>query len=250
MRRFTVICKIEMLLFLRDFFGCFFTLVFPLLMLFLFGGIYGNEPLFPGSTTGAMDSSVPAYCVMVMGVTGLMAFPLTLAACKEKKIYKRYDATPVGKKIILAAQAAVNLLMTLIGIGLLLFAGKLIYHVKISGGAFSICTAILISAASMFSLGFLFTAVAKDAKTANLLCYLFYFVMLFLSGVTVPDMLFPDNMKKIAKIFPMTHAVDLMQGVFGGDSLKAQGQELLILSALIVVCFTAGAFFYRKRDWT
>ena len=73
MRRFAIICRTEFLLFIRDFFGFFFTLIFPLLMLLLFGGIYGNAPIYQGAQTGWMDLSVPAYSVMIMGVTGLLS---------------------------------------------------------------------------------------------------------------------------------------------------------------------------------
>lgn len=98
MKRFMTIFEIELRLFTRDFFGFFFTLVFPVLMLLLFGGIYGNTPIYEGADLRMMDVSVPAYSVMVIGVTGLMSLPLTLAGYKEKKIYKRFDASPVGKK--------------------------------------------------------------------------------------------------------------------------------------------------------
>lgn len=77
MKVFTVICKTELKLFLRDFFSFFFALVFPVLMLLLFGGIYGNAPVYEGTDTGMMDISVPAYAVMVTGVTGLMSLPLS-----------------------------------------------------------------------------------------------------------------------------------------------------------------------------
>ena len=85
MRRFAVICKTELILFTRDFFSFFFTLVFPVLMLLLFGSIYGNTPVYAGADVGIMDISVPAYSVMVTGVTGLMSLPLTLSGYKERK---------------------------------------------------------------------------------------------------------------------------------------------------------------------
>lgn len=249
MKRFMTICKIEFILFLRDFFSVFFTLIFPTLMLVLFGGIYGNDPLYPGAELGVMDSSVPAYCVMVIGVTGLMAFPLTLAGYKEKKIYKRFDATPVGKKSIILAQVSVNLVMTFLGIGILLAAGKALYHIQIRGMAAVIWISLLFSVAAMFSLGFLFTALGKDARLTNLLCYLFYFVMLFLSGATIPDMFFSGTVKKIAAFLPMTYAVDLMQGVFAGEGLDGHGKELLILGAVTAGCAAVGAVLYKKKDW-
>ncbi len=250
MRKFMVICNMETRLFVRDFFGFFFALVFPLLMLFLFGGIFGNEPFSDGAGLGMMDVTVPAYSVMVIGVTGLMSLPLTLSGYKEKKIYKRFDATPAGKKSIIAAQVFVNLVMTLVGIVILLTAGRILYHIQIRGDFLSICVSMLLSIAAMFSLGFFLTAAGRDYKGTNLLCYVVYFLMLFLSGATMPDQMFPETMKNISQCLPMTHAVDLMQGVFAGDSLRLHGREFLILGLLTVICTAAGAVLYSRKDWT
>lgn len=250
MKRFLFTCKIEFLLMVRNFFGFFFGLVFPLMMLLLFGTIFGNNPIAAGSDLRMIDLSIPGYAVMVMGVAGLMSFPLTLAECKEKKIYKRFDATPVGKKHIILAQVVVNLLLTALGIAILLIAGKLLYQLQIQGDLLSVAAAALLSTTAMFAMGFLFTAVGKDAKITHLLCYLFYFIMLFLSGATMPAMLFPESIRRISKLLPMTYAVDLMQGVFSGDSLQMHGKELLVLSSLCFVFYGTGAFLYAKRDWT
>ena len=250
MKPFAVICKIEFRLFLRDFFGVFFALVFPVLMLMLFGGIYGNEPLYEGADFGMMDVSVPAYSVMVIGVTGLMSLPLTMSGYQEKKIYKRFDATPVGKQSIMLAQIIVNFVMTLAGIAVLFIAGNLLYQIQIRGDFLSVSVGLFFSIAAMFSMGFLFTAVGRDFKSTNLLCYLFYFIMLFLSGATIPDMLFPDMMKKISDFLPMTYAVDLMQGTCAGDGLRLHEKELLVLGVSAVVCAAVGGVLYRKKDWT
>lgn len=249
MKGFAVICKMELLLFTRDFFSFFFALVFPVLMLLLFGGIFGNAPIYDGADIGMMDLSVPAYAVMVIGVTGLMSLPLTLAGYQEKKIYKRFDATPAGKKSIMLAQVVVNLIMTLLGILILLIAGKLLYQIQIKGDFCSVCVCIFFSIAAMFSMGFLFTAVGRDSKSTTLLCYLFYFVMLFLSGATMPDMMFPNSIKTFSGLLPMTYAVDFMQGVFAGDSLRLHGKELLVLGLVAVICTAVGAICYRKKDW-
>lgn len=250
MRRFAVVCKAELQLFTRDFFSFFFALVFPVGMLLLFGSIYGNVPLYEGAEVTMMDLSVPAYFVMVTGVTGLMSLPLTVAGYKEKKIYKRFDATPAGKMTVMLAQVFVCFIMTILGILLLLAAGMLLYQVRIRGSFLSVSVSLLFSIGGMFSMGFLFTAVGRDLKSTSLLCYLFYFMMLFLSGATLPKMLFPDSVKKISALLPMTYAVDLMQGVCAGDSLSLHGKELLILGALTVICTAAGALLYRKKDWT
>lgn len=250
MKGFIALCKMELRLFTRDFFSFFFVLVFPVLMLLLFGGIFGNTPIYDGAEVNMMDISVPAYAVMIIGVTGLMSLPLTLSGYKEKKIYKRFDATPAGKKSILAAQVFINLIMTLIGILILLIAGTLFYHIQVRGAFLSVCVSVLFSIAALFSMGFLFTAIGRDLKSTSLICYLFYFIMLFLSGATMPDMLFPDTVKRISGLLPMTYAVDLMQGVFAGDSLRLHGKELMVLGSVTAVCAILGAVLYRKKDWT
>lgn len=250
MKKLAALCKIEFILFTRDFFSFFFSLVFPVLMLLLFGGIYGNEPVYSGADIKMMDVCVPAYSVMIIGVTGLMSLPLSLSGYKEKKIYKRFDASPAGKKAVISAQITVNFIMTLIGISVLLVFGKLIYNIQIKGSFFPICTGLIISIAAMFSMGFLFTAIGRDLKSTSLLCNLFYFIMLFLSGATVPDMLFPEKIKNIAAFLPMTYAVDLMQGLFAGEGLGMHIKEMLILGFAAVIFSFVGAFLYRNKDWT
>ena len=47
MKKLLAVFHIEALLFLRDFYGFFFTFVFPLLMLLLYGSIYGNCLFYP-----------------------------------------------------------------------------------------------------------------------------------------------------------------------------------------------------------
>ena len=74
--------------------------------------------------------------------------------------------------------------------------------------------------------------------------------MLFLSGATIPDMLFPDTMKTVAGFLPMTYAVDLMQGLFSGESFHMYRTELLVLGLSVILLTALGALLYRKKDWT
>ena len=74
--------RVEALLMLREPMATFFILIFPLLVLFVFGSIFGNEP-FPGSTLGAVDVSTPGYMAMVIGTTALMSIPVALATYRD-----------------------------------------------------------------------------------------------------------------------------------------------------------------------
>ena len=74
--------------------------------------------------------------------------------------------------------------------------------------------------------------------------------MLFLSGATMPDMLFPDTLKRVSGLLPMSYAVDLMQGVFAGDAFPLHAKEMLVLGGVTVICTAVGAALYRNKDWT
>lgn len=234
---------------MRDFFAFFFTFAFPVFMLLLYGSIYGNEPTPYFEGQGTMDVSVPAYAAMIIGVTGLMAFPLTISTYKEQKIYKRFDASPVGKGMIMAVQAAVNVSMTVIGFILLFVIGKLVYDIRIQGDWFTIALAMLLSIACIFSLGFFFTALSPSTKINNLLCYISYFVMIFLSGATMPKELFPDVIIKVSKFLPLTHVVNTLQGTFRNAPVGQYRDSLVVLAAVMVFCVAAGALLYKKKSW-
>lgn len=51
----------------------------------------------------------------------------------------------------------------------------------------------------------------------------------------MPDMLFPDTIKRVSGFLPMMYAVDLMRGVFAGDSLSLHGKNYFIESVKIIL---------------
>lgn len=249
MRKLLAVIKIESILFVRDFFGFFFTFFFPVLMLLLYGSIFGNEPTPYFNGLGAMDVSVPAYSAMVIGVTGLMAFPLTLVSYKENKIYKRFDATMAGKRIVLSAQIIVNFLMTIMGFLLLLSVGKLVYHIRIDGSPLAVGLSLLLSIAAVYAVGFFITAVTPNMKICNLLCYICYFTMIFLSGATIPKEILPETLRGFSRVLPLTYAVEALQASFRGAPAEELWRSILILAVVLAAFGGAGALLYKRKSW-
>lgn len=69
---------VKLKLFLREPEAFFFTLIFPLIMLVVFGSIYGNEPtLFLLGGGGAWCGCIsPAYMGLIIAPMGLMTIPI------------------------------------------------------------------------------------------------------------------------------------------------------------------------------
>lgn len=95
MRGFRKLAFVEFKLFMREPEAFFFTLFMPLIMLFVFGSIYGNEPTEFFGGRGSVDFSVPAYIGLVIAVMGMMFIPNAVATYREKGILRRLRTTPI-----------------------------------------------------------------------------------------------------------------------------------------------------------
>jgi ABC-2 type transport system permease protein len=219
----------EAKLFLREPIGAFFTLVFPLMMLFLFGSIYGNEPtpIFGGH--GTIDISIPAYTAMIIATTGLMAITITMATYREKGVLRRLRTTPVSPLVVLAAQVIVVFAMTSLGMLLLVAAGNLVYHVRFEGNALSVLAGFVLSSLSFFGIGFILAGLIPTARTAQIVGMVLLYPMLFLSGAGFPRELLPEGIRRVSVFLPLTYVVNLLRGLWVGE---AWGDHLLDVGVL------------------
>lgn len=237
--------KIELKLFIRTFLSMFFVLVFPSMMLLIFGGIYGNEPSILFDGYGLIDVSVPAYFAMIIIVTGIMNLPLTVCGYRERKILKRFKATPINSIDILLSQIIVNIIMTIVGIAVLLVIGKLVFSLHFMGEIVSMIFVFFFSILSIFSLGFVIASVSSNIKSANAISNIIYFPMLFLSGATIPIEIMPQIMITISKILPATYAVELLKGVWLGENIFNFGINITVLSFLFVFCILISVRMFK-----
>lgn len=235
----------EFKLFSRNFINMFFLLAFPTLMILLFGGIYGNTPNVLYGGVGMVDISVPAYAGMIISVTGLMSLPLTICEYREKKILKRYKATPIKPVYVIVSQVVVHTLMTIVGMALLIVIAKVAFDLHFMGNMVETIFVFLLSTLSVFSIGFLIASLAPNMKAANAIANLVYFPMLFLTGATVPIELLPKVMQRIAEFLPVTHVVSAMKEVWVGDGLSAAWGSIAVLAGVMVVCFGLSIKLFR-----
>ena len=245
MRAFLTVTWTEGKLFLRNFYSPFFSLVFPLMMLFLFGSIYGNEPdeFFGGY--GAMDVSVPSYMGIALGVNGLMTLPLTLSDYRQKKILKRFRATPAGPSLLLFSQLLVNLLMTLIGVAAIIIVGTAVYHVRTPVSMLPFLLALAVGIFAMFSVGFFVASIAPSNRSAVVIANLLYFPMLFLSGAILPVEIFPEGVRKVSQVLPLTHAVKLLRASWISGTLSGDISSIVVLASIGIVFAVVSALLFR-----
>ena len=228
----------EAKLFLREPVGTFFTLAFPLMLLFVFGSIFGNAPSVALNGQGSVDISVPAYTAMIIGTVGMVGLPITVASYRENGVLRRLHTTPINPLIILMAQVIVLLVMALIGMILLILAGRLFYQLQFEGNALSVLAGFVLSIFSFFALGFILAGLMPTARTAQMVGMVLLYPMLFLCGAGYPRELLPETIIKISNYLPLTYVVTLLRGLWVGDSWIMHLPEVLVLSGMLVL----GAF--------
>lgn len=225
----------EAKLFLREPIGAFFTLVFPLMMLFLFGSIYGNKPTSLFNGLGTIDISVPAYTAMIIATTGLLGLTITMSAYRENGVLRRLRTTPISPLLVLVSQVIVLFLMTTFGMVLLIIAGKLVYHIHFYGNALNVILGFILCSLSFFSLGFVLAGLMPTARTAQVVGMVLLYPMLFLSGAGFPRELLPEAIKKISVFLPLTYVVNLLRGLWVGDAWNQHTTDVIVLASILVV---------------
>jgi len=235
----------EAKLFLREPVGAFFTLVFPLMMLFLFGSIYGNEPTSMFGGYGTIDISVPAYTAMIIATAGLMGLTITMAAYRENGILRRLRTTPVSPLAILVAQVIVLFLMTSFGMVLLIIAGRLVYHMRFEGNALNVLAGFTLSSLSFFAIGFVLASLMPTARTAQVVGMVLLYPMLFLSGAGFPRELLPETIKKVSTFLPLTYVVTLLRGLWIGEAWGGHILDVAVLAGILILGVVISAFTFR-----
>lgn len=236
MRAFLKLTWTEAKLLLREPIGVFFTLAFPLMMLFLFGSIYGNKALSIFAGYGSVDVSVPAYTAMIIATSGLLTLSIGMASNRENGVLRRLRATPVRPLIILGAQMAVIFAMTVAGMALLIVAGKIFYNLRFGGNPLDVAAAFVLSSLSFFALGFVLAGLLPTARTAQVTGMVIFYPMLFLSGSTIPLESLPANVRSFARFLPLTHVVTLLRGLWIGEAWNRHYPEVMVLVLLLLIC--------------
>jgi ABC-2 type transport system permease protein len=225
----------ETKLFLREPVGAFFTLIFPLMMLFIFGSIYGNIPSKYFNGLGTVDVSVPAYTAMIIATTSLLGLTITMTSYREKGILRRLRTTPISPLTVLVAQVIVLFLMTLLGMLILIIAGKVVYHLRFEGNAFNVLLGFVLSLLSFFALGFILAGLLPNARTAQVVGMVILYPMLFLSGAGFPRELLPEAIKKVGAFLPLTYVVNLLRGLWVGDPWRLHVTDILVLTSMLII---------------
>jgi ABC-2 type transport system permease protein len=233
---------LELKLFLREPLTVLFALVLPLMVLFVMGGVFGNEAeadFYRG--VGAMDYYLPAYLGLVSAAVGLISLPVHLAGNRERGVLKRYHASSMPAWVVVGAEVLVTFVISAVSGVVLMAVAMPLHDVMAPQSAGKVLAGFLGVSLSFAALGVLLGAVLPTARAAQALGVMLWFVMLMVGGAGPPPEVLTGGMDVVGTLTPLRHAVRVMQdgwlGLDAGLSWLIVGGVLLGSGALSVRFF-------------
>lgn len=223
------------------------TPMYSLLGLFMPTGLLLAIGSIPGMTAVEnghrfIDGWAPSMIVVTLAMLGLQAIPAAVATYRETGVLRRMATTPVHPANLLVAQLLVHVTTALLGIGLLLAVGNVVFDIPAPSDPFGFLLAVALGTVSVFSLGLLSAAVAKTSKTAGGIAMLAFIPILFFGGVYVPRQSLPELVQQIGAYLPP--GVQSLEEAWTGA-----GAQPLQLGALAIGAIGSAALAAKLFRW-
>jgi ABC-2 type transport system permease protein len=244
MRTLAKLTWVEMKLFSREPITVIFSLAFPLVMLLVLAGVFGNEAESEFRDAIPVDYYVPGYLSVVIASVGLIGLPVHLATYRERGILRRLSASSVSPWSLFAAQVTVSFAIAVAGSVLLVVAAALIYDAQLPESPARLVLAFGVSTLSFVSLGFLIGTLLASARAAQAVGLLLFLPMWMLSGAGPPREVMGEGMRVISDALPLTYVVTSLQDAWLG--LGSSVTELLVLAGIVVVSGALSVRFSRS----
>jgi ABC-2 type transport system permease protein len=229
-------------LLLRDYATWGAAVVLPTAILVILGLVFGNKPneFFGGH--GFLDVFTPSLVVLTVATLSVNTMTTRLANYRENGVLRRLSTAPVRPATLLVAELAVNLVATVIAVGLLVVVASLVFGVPWPQNPIAFVVTIGLGTSALFALALLFAAVVPSASAATALGLVVFFAVMFLGGVYLPRYLLPDIVNRIGAFTPP--GVQGLQDAWLGAPIDIA--PLVIMAVITVV---AGAIAARAFRW-
>jgi ABC-2 type transport system permease protein len=198
----------------------------------------------PGSRY--IDFLIPGLLGMNLMNSGMWGIGFALVDMRQRKLLKRFVATPMRRTDFLLALTSSRLVLMVIEIVLLLSLGILVFHMRVLGSLFSILVLATIGAVTFGGLGLLTASRAQKIESVSGLMNLVMMPMWIFSGVFFPAERFPALLQPFIKLLPLTALNDALRAtILQGASLTAQSGRLLVLVLWGGVSFALALRWFR-----
>lgn len=248
MKTFSIWLKIETFRFLREPVTLFFTLIFPVILIFIFGDSFGSEVSPEGFSYS--NSLVAIDLAFLVANFTLMGVGNDLANQKENGIEASMELLPMSAFFRTVVQSIVYLILLFTSLVILcVYVFWRFDNVHFRGSALLFGLFMVIGYFFFVNLTKLITSFHLTARALQLIGSTIFFVMLFSSGIVIQKDSMPAILQPWVDWSPMYVLYKVLESVWNNtiepqEYLQASGYMIL----LTAVCYGLAAAIrsYRK----
>ena len=238
--------------------SAFFTLVFPLILLAVFGTIFGNATIEALGVSMAQFYA-PALAVYAAAAAAYVNLAIATAMARDEGILKRVRGTPLPPWIYMAGRVCSSTWVAFLAIGIMMGVGAAFFGVQLFGRTALAALIVLIAGVAAFSsLGLMVAAIVPNSDATPAVTNATLLPLAFVSNVFIaPSENMPAWVVILGDIFPLKHFAVAFGGAFNptlsgsGFQWSADTGEYAILSHLAVMAAWAlGAAAIALRTFT
>ncbi len=238
--------KGELRLYTRSRELAFFTFMLPIIFFVLLGSVYGDTDRINGYRgPDYLLTGMLGYGVAATAFSGLA---ILLVVRRETGVLKRLRATPLPAPAYIAAVLLTTLIAFAVEAIVLVVLGMVLFDAEFPKSLLSLVAAILLGSSAFALLGIGVSGLVRHAEGASAVITALYLPLTFISGAFFSQQHFPDWLKKIADVLPLTYFIDLLGAVMlTGDSIWDHPKDVAVITAWGLVGVLLAVRFFR---WT
>jgi len=200
----------------------------------------------PGSRY--IDFLIPGLLGMNLLGSGIWGVGFSVVQARQKKLLKRYMATPMRRSHYLLSFILSRLVFLILEVVALVGFGWLLFGVAVRGSFLTLAGVTILGAFAFAGLGLLVASRAKTIEGVSGLMNLVMLPMWILSGTFFSYSRFPDAMIPFVKALPLTALNDTLRAVMvDGAAVTTLGAPIAIVVAWGAVSFVIALKIFRWR---
>jgi ABC-2 type transport system permease protein len=221
--------KGELLLYTRSRELAFFTFLLPMIFFVLLGSTYGSDTVDGVKGSHFLLAGMIGYGAISIAFAGLA---IVVVIRRENGILKRLRATPLPAQTYIAALLCAFLAAFAVEVVGLILLGRVLFGIPVPDRLGSLVLALLLGAVAFCGLGIGITALIRSAEGASAVVNAIYLPAAFLAGAFFSPHHFPQVLRAIADVLPLTYFLRLTRNVMlHGDTIWSQGTNIVVVAA-------------------
>ena len=248
---------VELRTFSREREALVFIFAFPVLLLVIFGAVFGRQDVEGGVTFAQVF--VAGMIASGLFTSSFQNLAISIPIERDSGALKRLAGTPMPRSAYFAGKIALIAVIAVVQQILLLIVGVLFYGLDLPSEPSRWVTYAWVSVLGISTctlLGIAATSLVKNGKTAPAVISPIAIVLQFISGVFFVFSDLPTWMQTIASFFPLKWMTQGMRSVFLPDGYQAEepagswehGRVALVLGIWLVVGLLVAVRTFRWRN--